>query len=103
MKIHMTQEELDSVAEFLNAKYEEWRAIEKREGRRHSMSQFARSVGLKQPTMSKYMKLGPQREPVEGMDTPILIKFYDRWGDDFMRALRGDATRTEAKAKTRKR
>lgn len=61
------------------------------------MSQFAKDVGIKQPTMSKLMKLGPDKSPVEGIDTPVLMALYDAYGDEFMQAMRGDAVMTKAK------
>lgn len=101
MKIRMTQQELDSVAEFLNRKYEERRAKAKKAGKHYSMTRFAKDVGIKQPTMSKLMKLGPDLSPMEGIDTPILMALWDAFKDEFMEAMRGDAKATKEKQDAR--
>lgn len=102
MKIFMTQSELDSVSDFLNRKYEERRAKAKSDGRRYSMSQFAKDVGVAQPTMSRLMKLGPDKTPVEGIDTPVLMALWDEFNGEFIEAMRGDAVQAKARKEAKK-
>ena len=91
MKIRMTQAELISLANFLNQEYERRREAAWADKRKYSMSQFAKDVGINQSTMSRYMRLGPEKNIVEAMDTPLLLAFYDAFGDAFVQSLRGDS------------
>lgn len=90
MFITMTERQTQSVAEFLNAKYDDWSRVQKRAGCRSSISAFAEELGIGQPTMSRYMKLGPDRTPIEHMDGAIFLILFDRWGAEFIEAFRED-------------
>lgn len=103
MYIHMTASDLASLSKFLNDKYEERRAKAKQQRRRYSMSQFARDVGLKRSTLSRYMSMDEDMALVEALDTPILMALWDHFGAEFMEALRGDATKTLEKREELKR
>lgn len=103
MIIGMTIIEADNLAEFLNREYEELRQKHKRQGRSYSMTQFADHLGIGQPTLFRLMKLGPDKKPVEGIDTPILLALYDAYGSKVMDALRGDALVVTEKREAEKR
>lgn len=102
MNILLRRSALESVSDYLNRKYEEQRVTAKRDGRRYSMTQFAADVGVTQATMSRLMKLGPETSPVEAIDSSVLMALYDRFGAEFMEAMRGDAKLASARKQAKR-
>jgi hypothetical protein len=70
MKIWMSEQDLENLAVFLNAKYEIRRLAAKKQGKSYSITKFAKDIGIGQPSMSRYMKLGPDKTPNEIVPAP---------------------------------